>query len=81
MTWARCSACGEMFGSDSGFERHRVIDPDGADWHCATPAEMEARGLHRDGKGWWRQAPPSGLRVSARTAFQGQDGSLGQGAA
>jgi len=71
-----------MFGSDSGFEKHRVIDPDGQDWHCATPAEMEARGLHRDARGWWRREKAgSTLHVSARTEFQGPDGSLGQGAA
>ena len=61
MSQAQCSECGETFGGDYGFDRHRInmtgkpgFDPE-YDWRCATPAEMEARGLHRNAKGWWRR--------------------------
>jgi len=87
MSWATCSECGETFGSDSGFVRHQVTttgqpgyDAD-YDWRCATPDEMEARGLHRDAKGWWRQEASSSLRVSARTGFGAQEGSVDRGTA
>ena len=62
---AQCSECGETFGGDHGFDRHRVnvtgkpgFDLE-YDWRCATPAEMEARGLHRDAKGARRPLPVS----------------------
>jgi len=73
MTWARCSECGETFGSDSGFDLHRIRttgqpgwDPD-YDWRCASPPEMESRGLHRDRKGWWRWNSRPAPSVSPRT--------------
>jgi hypothetical protein len=87
MSWAQCSECHETFGGDYGFDRHRInmtgapgYDPE-YDWRCATPAEMEARGLHRDGRGWWVRQAPLAQRGRPNADVQGQVGSLGQGAA
>ena len=60
MSWAQCSECGETFGSDRAFDRHRVnttgqpeFDAE-YDWRCATEAELLGKGWHRDHRGWWR---------------------------
>ena len=82
MSWARCSECDRTFGSDTGFERHQIrttgqpgYGPD-YDWRCATPEEMEVRGLHRDAKGWWRgnrhSAPPVSPRTDSDTTLHEQ---------
>ena len=86
MSWATCPSCGETFTSDTGFDKHRIKTPvlpglEEYGWRCANAAEMEARGYHRNAKGWWcrdtRSTPPG----SAGADSQGPDGSLGQGAA
>lgn len=67
MSWAQCSVCLETFGSDSGFDKHRVrIPAPEYDWRCATEAEMLGRGWHRDQRGWWR-LPDSRFAGSIRT--------------
>ncbi len=74
--WCECSGCGRTFGGLSGFDRHRITttgqpgrDPE-YDWRCATDAELEARGLHRDDRGWWRQDGHFDRYVRTETAAE-----------
>jgi hypothetical protein len=74
--WCRCAECDRTFGGLSGFDRHRIVTTgqDGCDseydWRCATDAELVARGLVQDARGWWlRQDGYSGLRESTETAI------------
>jgi hypothetical protein len=61
-----------MFGGLEGFDRHRINatgEPgydDGYDWRCATDPELEGRGLHRSGKGWWVRAVEGSLRSAPK---------------
>ena len=74
MTWARCSECGETFGSDSGFDLHRIRatgqpgwDPD-YDWRCASPDELRAKGWFQDKRSWWRRSVIGDGAASRRAA-------------
>ncbi len=76
MSWAQCSVCGETFGSDTGFDRHRVnttgkpgYDAE-YDWRCASPAELLARGWSKDARGRWitSQMPDSARDRRTRAA-------------
>lgn len=43
MSWAKCATCGEMFGSVTGFDRHRRSGK------CLPPAEA---GMELKGRFW-----------------------------
>ena len=58
MAKAICSGCGQIFGGESGFEKHRAgefrkLDVTPSQRRCLTPQEMLARGLHQDERGRW----------------------------
>jgi hypothetical protein len=50
----RCNACGLLFARTSTFDAHRYGR--GADRHCRTVAELEAKGWAVDANGFWRRA-------------------------
>jgi hypothetical protein len=47
----QCAACEEFFLSVSGFDMHRVGDPDRR--RCLTPDEMRALGMSKNAGGLW----------------------------
>lgn len=53
----QCTACGDLFNSESAFDRHRVGDFAGLGGintrRCMTEAELLAAGLSRNGAGAW----------------------------
>ncbi len=53
----QCTACGDLFNSESAFDRHRVGDFAGLGGintrRCLTTAELLAAGLSRNGAGAW----------------------------
>ena len=54
--WCICPSCDRTFGGITGFDLHRMdVVKDPYDWRCGTDAELRTVGLHRDGRGWWRQ--------------------------
>lgn len=55
-----CSACGEIFKSVTGFDKHRVGQP--AKRRCLTTQEMLQRGMTKDSGGKWitRKMPVKG---------------------
>lgn len=46
-----CTACGEIFKSVSGFDKHR--EDDGNDRRCITPQEMRKKGMSINASGRW----------------------------
>lgn len=46
--FCRCSGCGEYFTSETPFGIHRV------DGRCLSVTEMEARGMSKNPRGYWR---------------------------
>jgi len=75
-----CAVCRRHFGGLSGFDAHKVNttgqpggDPE-YDFRCGTDAELTARGLHVDSKGFWvqearfRSRPGVSERVSPQTS-------------
>ena len=64
MSWAVCAVCGETFGSDSAFDRHRTGSrelefrfDDETTWQgrrCLSGAELEQKGWQKDVFGRWR---------------------------
>lgn len=52
-----CTACGELFRSLAGFDKHRVFDnPAVEDWdtrRCMTAEEMREAGMSLNSKGQW----------------------------
>ena len=73
MTWASCSECGKAFGSDTGFDRHRVISHVGGeyDWRCVSAESLLAGGWRCDVRGRWRLPDTrSGRRVGSEPAEQ-----------
>jgi hypothetical protein len=67
-----CAECGLHFGGLSGFDAHRIaLRGVEYDWRCGTPAELVARGLRQDARGFWirpLQAPfyPTATAPEAR---------------
>jgi hypothetical protein len=67
-----------MFGSDSGFERHRITTTGQPgwdaeyDWRCATPDELRAKGWFQDARGWWRQPKENSAGRSRLDAVSGR---------
>lgn len=54
---AQCTVCGEYFGSDRAFDRHRLGDfAKTGEWRhdrrCLTAAEMDAAGWAWNGRGF-----------------------------
>lgn len=64
----QCAACGDLFGSVTAFERHRVgpfgTGPLGTSpaRRCLPSGEISALGLERDESGFWRFPAPAGGR-------------------
>ncbi len=65
-----CAECGRTLGGLDGFDAHRVSvtgqpgrDPE-YDRRCATDAEITAKGLRQDARGWW--VSPMDAEVLAR---------------
>lgn len=54
----RCELCRQRFGGQFVYDRH--IDRRGD--RCRTPGELRLRGLRRDRRAVWHQAPPTGQR-------------------
>ena len=49
-----CSGCGAYFGGVRAFDMHRVgVHPERV---CLDESSMAEKGLHKDGKGYWRQS-------------------------
>jgi hypothetical protein len=56
-SWAHCSGCGEMFTSDSAFDRHLGPIPKTGPPPCKDPADVRMgsqRLVYDDTKGAWR---------------------------
>jgi hypothetical protein len=79
VSWAECRECGEVFASDSGFDKHRVgkhaytfreglkMDPFREDGRrCLDTDELAEKGWRKDKYNRWRT--PSGGR-DASLAF------------
>ncbi len=49
----QCPACGELFNSAAGFDRHRVGPYQPMLRRCLTVAEMTERGMSRTERGFW----------------------------
>ena len=47
-----CTGCGLIFKSPSAFDMHRIGIGNG-ETRCATIAEMQAKGMCINAKGWW----------------------------
>lgn len=65
----QCPSCGDDFGSDRAFDRHRVGDyAQPGEWRharrCMTAAEMDAAGWARNGRGF--RLTPDPRRAGAR---------------
>jgi len=53
---SQCGGCGLYFSSVSAFDKHRVaIDKDG-NRRCLDEAEMRAKGMDINERGWWVSA-------------------------
>lgn len=56
----RCTACGEYFGGERGFDMHRVgVFPDSR--RCLNPTEMLGIGLQQVSSGHWARIGPGSL--------------------
>ena len=71
-----CRTCGEYFNSTFAFDKHRVGKHDLAASHfgrrCLTEAEMTARGMARNQRGFWiSSASPAYVRRSDDQAVVG----------
>jgi hypothetical protein len=74
MTCARgyeCAECGRHFGGLSGFDAHRITttgQPDADpsyDWRCGSDAELVARRLRQDDRGFWVRPLDTPFRSTA----------------
>lgn len=54
----QCMACLDYFGSERGFDRHRIGDVGSADRRCLTAEELASADWVRDGRGFWLQPDP-----------------------
>lgn len=62
----QCCGCGEYFSRERAFDRHRIGEF-GIDRRCLAPAEMGARGWHRNAAGFWvMEAMDSAARAQFR---------------
>lgn len=52
---SQCPVCGDYFGSDRGFDRHRVGELGSADRRCLTADELLADSWVRNDRGFWLQ--------------------------
>ncbi len=51
-----CTACGQVFNSEAGFNKHRV-GTHGIDRHCLTPEEMVLAGMALNARMRWVGSP------------------------
>jgi len=51
--YCRCSACGEYFNSVVAFEKHRIGVHRIKGRKCRSKAQMKARGMSVNHKGYW----------------------------
>ena len=63
----QCTVCNDYFGSERGFDRHRIGEVGSPDRRCLTADELAAGGWMRDGRGFW-------LQPDARRAGAGVEG-------
>jgi hypothetical protein len=54
----RCEECGQRFGGQVVFDRHRSRRLD----RCLSAVELRLRGLHRDRRRVWHQPRPDGQK-------------------
>lgn len=54
----QCMVCGDYFGSERGFDRHRVGEIGAPDRRCLAATELAASGWVRDRRGFWLQPDP-----------------------
>jgi hypothetical protein len=70
-----CTACGDLFNSDSAFDRHRVGDLAGlggaSSRRCLTEPELLASGWSRNGAGAWITRPFLALPDSHKRGAEG----------
>lgn len=51
----QCTVCGDYFGSERGFDRHRIGEVGSPARRCLTPSELQGAGWDRDARGFWLQ--------------------------
>lgn len=54
----QCTVCYDYFGSERGFDRHRIGEVGSPERRCLTACELTAAGWDRDAKGFWLQPDP-----------------------
>jgi len=76
----QCCACGDYFGSDSVFDRHRV-GQHGVGRRCLSAAEMSALGWTRSRRGFWIKSRLEAGRIAILRGPEGIPATTLQGAA
>lgn len=70
-----CTSCGDLFNSESAFDRHRVGEFAGlggtSSRRCLTEAELLAIGWSRNGAGAWITRPFLALPESHKQGAEG----------
>jgi hypothetical protein len=64
------AGCGGYFGSERGFDRHRIGEVGSANRRCMTAAELAAAGWDRDERGFWLQPDPRRAGAAISVASQ-----------
>ena len=54
----QCTVCHDLFGSERGFDRHRIGEVGSPDRRCLTADELAAASWVRDARGFWLQPDP-----------------------
>lgn len=66
----QCTVCWDYFGSERGFDRHRVGEVGSPNRRCLTASELAAAGWDRDARGFWLQPDPRRAGAAISLASQ-----------
>jgi hypothetical protein len=74
MAKAQCSGCHATFTRTKAFELHRVGSYDPPQRCCLTEAEMRAKGMTQNSKGWWMTPASSNVPFWAQSSPDEDEG-------
>ncbi|HLG79143.1 MAG TPA: hypothetical protein VFA09_03125 [Ktedonobacteraceae bacterium] len=74
MAISHCRACQHTFTSITAFDLHRSGSYERSTRRCLTEEEMRAKGMTRNGRGWW--SAPSRGKIPPWSSQAGRERSL-----